>query len=123
MARLRGELPGGEQTLANCPPWVNYGLSRPTAVRSAPGGKADLIRRKADIAAERSAEAGLFFGGHRLSVIMYMAVPTVTREVSMNFLQDRRVLWGGAVIIVLIVLAVVYGWPGVWPGGETPPAQ
>ncbi len=43
----------------------------------------------------------------------------------MNFLQDRRVLWGGAVIIVLIVLAVVYGWvwPGVWPGGETPPAQ
>ncbi len=37
----------------------------------------------------------------------------------MNFLQDRRVLWGGAVIIVLIVLAVVY----VWPGGETPPAQ
>ncbi len=33
----------------------------------------------------------------------------------MNFLQDRRVLWGGAVIIVLIVLAVVYGWPG----GET----
>ncbi len=45
----------------------------------------------------------------------------------MNFLQDKRVLWGGAVIIVLIVLAVVYGlpgvWPGVWPGGETPPAQ
>ncbi len=41
----------------------------------------------------------------------------------MNFLQDRRVLWGGAVVIVLIVLAVVYGWPGVWPGGETPPAQ
>ncbi len=37
----------------------------------------------------------------------------------MNFLKDRRVLWGGAVIIVLIVLAVVYGWPG----GETPPAQ
>ena len=40
----------------------------------------------------------------------------------MNFLQDRRVLWGGAVIIVLIVLAVVYGWPG-WFSGETPPAQ
>ncbi len=37
----------------------------------------------------------------------------------MNFLQDRRVLWGGAVIIVLVVLAVVYGWPG----GETPLAQ
>ncbi len=37
----------------------------------------------------------------------------------MNFLQDRRVLWGGAVIIVLIVLAVAYGWPG----GETPTAQ
>ncbi len=37
----------------------------------------------------------------------------------MNFLQDRRVLWGVAVIIVLVVLAVVYGWPG----GETPPAQ
>ncbi len=37
----------------------------------------------------------------------------------MNFLQDKRVLRGGAVIIVLIVLAVVYGWPG----GETPPAQ
>ena len=35
----------------------------------------------------------------------------------MNFLQDRRVL--GAVIIVLIVLLVLYGWPG----GETPPAQ
>ncbi len=41
----------------------------------------------------------------------------------MNFLQDRWVLWGGAVIIVLIVLAVAYGWPGGWPGGETPPAQ
>ncbi len=37
----------------------------------------------------------------------------------MNFLQDRRVLWGGAVIIVLIVLLVLYGWPG----GETPTAQ
>ena len=37
----------------------------------------------------------------------------------MNFLKDTRVLWGGAVIIVLIVLALVYGWPG----GETPPAQ
>ncbi len=37
----------------------------------------------------------------------------------MKFLQDRRVLWGGAVIIVLIVLALVFGWPG----GETPPAQ
>ena len=41
----------------------------------------------------------------------------------MNFLQDRRVLWGGAVIIVLVVIAVLYGWPGGWPGGETPPAQ
>ncbi len=59
----------------------------------------------------------------RLSVIMYMTVPTATSEVAMKFLQDRRVLWGGAVIIVLIVLAVMYGWPGVWPGGETPPAQ
>ncbi len=37
----------------------------------------------------------------------------------MNFLQDRRVLWGGAVIIVLVVLVVLYGWPV----GETPPAQ
>ncbi len=37
----------------------------------------------------------------------------------MNFLHDRRVLWGGAVIMVLIVLAVVFGWPG----GETPAAQ
>ncbi len=37
----------------------------------------------------------------------------------MKFLQDRRIMWGGAVIIVLIVLAVVYGLPG----GETPPAQ
>ncbi len=54
----------------------------------------------------------------RLSVIMYIAVPTATWEVSMNFLQDQRVLWGGAVIIVLIVLLVLYGWPG----GETPPA-
>ncbi len=41
----------------------------------------------------------------------------------MKFLQDRRVLWGVAVIIVLVVIAVVYGWPGGWPGGETPPAQ
>ncbi len=55
----------------------------------------------------------------RLSVIIYMVVPTATREVSMNFLQNRWILWGGAVIIVLIVLAVMYGWPG----GETPPAQ
>ncbi len=37
----------------------------------------------------------------------------------MKFLQDRRILWGGAVIIVLIVLLLTYGWPG----GETPPAQ
>jgi hypothetical protein len=37
----------------------------------------------------------------------------------MNFLQDRRVLWGGAVIVVLVVLLLLYGWPG----GETPPAQ
>jgi hypothetical protein len=37
----------------------------------------------------------------------------------MNFLQDRRVLWGGAVIIVLVVIAILFGWPG----GETPPAQ
>ncbi len=37
----------------------------------------------------------------------------------MNFLQDRRVLWGGAVIVVLVVLLLVYGWSG----GETPPAQ
>ena len=50
---------------------------------------------------------------------MYMAVPTVTWEVSMNFLQNRWILWGGAVIIVLIVILVLYGWPG----GETPPAQ
>ncbi len=35
----------------------------------------------------------------------------------MKFLQDRRILWGGAVIIVLIVVLVLYGWPG----GETPP--
>lgn len=41
----------------------------------------------------------------------------------MNFLKDRRVLWGGAVIIVLVVLLVLYGWPVGWPGGETPPAQ
>jgi len=50
---------------------------------------------------------------------MYMAVPTVTWEVSMNFLQNRRVLWGGAVIIVLIVLLLLYGWSP----GEIPPAQ
>ncbi len=37
----------------------------------------------------------------------------------MNFLQDRRVLWGGAVIIVLVVILVLYGLPV----GETPPAQ
>ncbi len=36
----------------------------------------------------------------------------------MNFLQDRRILWGGAVLIVLIVLLVLFGLPG----GETPPA-
>ncbi len=37
----------------------------------------------------------------------------------MNFLEDKGVVWVGAVIIVLIVLLVLYGWPG----GETPPAQ
>ncbi len=37
----------------------------------------------------------------------------------MNFLQDRRVLWGIAVVIVLIVLLLFYGLPG----GEAPPAQ
>ncbi len=50
---------------------------------------------------------------------MYVAVPTVIREVSRNFLQNRWIMWGGAVVIVLIVLALVYGLPG----GETPPAQ
>ncbi len=60
----------------------------------------------------------------RLSVIMYTAIPAATWEVTMNFLQDRRVLWGGAVIIVVIVLAVVYGDVVFgWLGGETPPAQ
>ncbi len=54
---------------------------------------------------------------------MYMTVPTATWEVSMNFLQDRRVLWGVAVIIVLVVIAILYGWPDGWWGGETPPAQ
>ncbi len=41
----------------------------------------------------------------------------------MNFLQNRWILWGGAVVIVVIVLAVAYGWLDGWPGGETPPAQ
>ncbi len=58
---------------------------------------------------------------------MDMTVPTATSEVAMKFLQDRRVLWGGAVIIVLVVVALWYGWldgwPGGWLGGETPPAQ
>ncbi len=34
----------------------------------------------------------------------------------MNFLQNRWIMWGGAVVIVLIVLAVLYGRPRV----ETP---
>ncbi len=29
----------------------------------------------------------------------------------MNCLQDRRVLWGGAVIIFLVACVVWYGWP------------
>ncbi len=45
----------------------------------------------------------------------------------MNFLQNRWIMWGGAVVIVLVVIAVVYGWQGGWQGGwlggETPPAQ
>ncbi len=41
----------------------------------------------------------------------------------MNFLQDRRVLWGVAVVIVLVVVALWYGELGGWLGGETPPAQ
>ncbi len=62
---------------------------------------------------------GFFEGGRSdYLLFMYMAVPTATWEVSMNFLQNRRVLWGGAVIIILIVLLVLYGLPG----GETPPA-
>ncbi len=73
------------------------GTSRPALPPASPGGAASgyghLIRAS-------PASAGNFFGGHRLSVIMYIAVPTATWEVSMNFLQDRRVLWGGAVIIV-----------------------
>ena len=35
----------------------------------------------------------------------------------MDFLQNRWIMWGGAVVIVLIVLALVYGLPS----GETPP--
>ncbi len=54
---------------------------------------------------------------------MYMTVPTVTWEVFMNFLQNRWIMLGGAVVIVLVVIAVVYGWQGGWLGGETPPAQ
>jgi len=38
----------------------------------------------------------------------------------MKLLQDRRVLWGGAIIIVAIILAIAFGWPGLI---ETPPAQ
>ncbi len=45
----------------------------------------------------------------------------------MNFVQNRWVMWGVAVIIVLVVVALWYGWldswPGGWLGGETPPAQ
>jgi type III secretory pathway component EscS len=37
----------------------------------------------------------------------------------MKFLQDRRIMWGAAILIVVIVLAIAYGWPG----GEAPPAQ
>ena len=37
----------------------------------------------------------------------------------MNFLENRWIMWGGAVVIVLVSIALVYGWPG----GETPPAQ
>ena len=37
----------------------------------------------------------------------------------MNFLQNRWIMWGGAILIVLIVYLVLDGWPG----GETPPAQ
>ena len=37
----------------------------------------------------------------------------------MNFLQNRWIMWGGAILIVLIVYLVLYGWPD----GETPPAQ
>ena len=37
----------------------------------------------------------------------------------MDFLQDKRALWGGVAIIVLIVLALFYGWSV----GEMPPAQ
>ncbi len=68
-------------------------------------------------AAPRSGEGFLW----RASTICYHVHgdPTATWEVSMNFLQNRWIMWGGAVVIVLIVLAVVYGLPG----GETPPAQ
>ncbi len=58
---------------------------------------------------------------------MYAAVPTATWEVFMNFLQNRWIMWGGAVIIVLVVVTLWYGWIGSWPGdwlgSETPPAQ
>ncbi len=37
----------------------------------------------------------------------------------MNFLQNRWIMWGGAVVIIGIVCLVWYGWPG----GETPPAR
>jgi len=30
----------------------------------------------------------------------------------MKFLQDRRVLWGAAIIIVVVALIIAYGWPG-----------
>jgi t-SNARE complex subunit (syntaxin) len=37
----------------------------------------------------------------------------------MNFLQNRWIMWGGALVIVLIVVVVLFGLPGVVP----PPAQ
>ncbi len=43
---------------SQCPLWVNFGLSRPTAATSAPEGEADEIRAKADVPVGMSAVGG-----------------------------------------------------------------
>jgi hypothetical protein len=48
VGRKRHALIGHEIQSSECPLWVNFGLSRPTAATSAFGGKADEIGTKAD---------------------------------------------------------------------------
>ena len=68
--------------------WVNYGLSRHAAARSALRGEADLIRRKADIAAGRVRRSGIFFFPQPWQAVLMRALTIALCLLSSPSLSD-----------------------------------